>query len=135
MKTALPTAADFYALDPLVDYSTTVFVFTATINFVDGGRYTTLNLTSGGTTVGLYMSGAGDYSWLEDFYGQEVEMEIAACNWNNKTYWRGCILAIRKATARRCSTRQTLTSSKKRKKEKSTQQCVGFFYSKSVDSL
>lgn len=91
------TAADFYALDAKVDYSTTVFVFTAKINFVDEGRYTTLNLTSGGTTVGLYMSGAEDYSWLKDFYGQEVEMEIAACNWNNKKYWRGCILAIRKA--------------------------------------
>ena len=91
------TPADFYALDPLTDYSTTVFVLKATINFVDGGRFTTLNLTSGDTTVGLYMSGAGQYSWLEAYYGQEVTVEIAACNWNSKDYWRGCILAIRNA--------------------------------------
>ena len=91
------TAAEFYALDAKVDYSTTVFVFTATINFVDEGRYTTLNLTSGETTVSLYMSGAGDYAWLKDYYGEEVTMEIAACNWTDKKYWRGCILAIRNA--------------------------------------
>lgn len=91
------TAADFYALDKAVDYSTTVFVLTATVNFVDKGFYTTLNLSSGETTVSLYMSGAGQYSWLENFYGQEVTLEIAPCNWNNKNYWAGCILAVRTA--------------------------------------
>jgi hypothetical protein len=80
-----------------VDYSTTVFVLTATVNFVDGGRYTSLELVSGDTTVGLYMSGAGQYTWLQEFTGQEVTMEIAACNWNNKKYWRGCVLAVRTA--------------------------------------
>jgi hypothetical protein len=91
------TAADFYQLDAKTDYSSTVFVFTAKINYVDNGRYTTLELTSDGTTVSLYMSGAGDYAWLKDYYGQEVTMEVAACNWNSKKYWRGCILAIRNA--------------------------------------
>ena len=91
------TAAEFYNLDAAVDYSTTVFVLTATVNFVDGGRYTSLELVSGDTTVGLYMSGAGQYTWLQEFTGQEVTMEIAACNWNNKKYWRGCVLAVRTA--------------------------------------
>lgn len=91
------TAADFYALDKAVDYSTTVFVLTATINYVKEAYYTTLNLTSGSTKITLYMSGAGQYSWLEPFYGQEVTMEIAPCNWNDKTFWAGCVLAIRLA--------------------------------------
>ena len=91
------TAAEFYALDGTVDYSTTVFVLTATVNYVDTGYYTKLNLTSGSTTINLYMSGAGQYSWMKDYYGQEVTLEIAPCNWNNKGYWVGCALAIRNA--------------------------------------
>jgi hypothetical protein len=34
---------------------------------------------------------------LAAYNGQEVTLEIAACNWNNKTYWRGCAIAIRLA--------------------------------------
>ena len=70
---------------------------TATVNYVDTGYYTKLNLTSGSTTINLYMSGAGQYSWMKDYYGQEVTLEIAPCNWNNKGYWVGCALAIRNA--------------------------------------
>lgn len=89
------SAEEFYALDSTVDYSTTVYVLTAKINYVDKGFYTTINLTAGSTTISLYMSGAGQYSWMEDYYGQEVTLEIAPCNWNDKTYWAGCVLAIR----------------------------------------
>lgn len=91
------TAAEFYDLDKTVDYSTTVFVITATVNYIDKGYYTTLSISAGGVEVGLYMSGAGQYSWLADFAGQEVTMEIAACNWNDKNFWRGCVLAVRTA--------------------------------------
>ena len=91
------TAAEFYALDKAVDYSTTVFVLTATINYIETDFYTSLELVSGDTKVGLYMSGAGQYKWLQAFTGQEVTMEIAACNWNDKGYWRGCVLAVRTA--------------------------------------
>ena len=41
------------------------------------------------------VSGAGQYSWMEAYYGQEVTMEIAPCNWNDKGFWAGCVLAIR----------------------------------------
>lgn len=50
-----------------------------------------------GSYFSFYCSGAGQYSWLSDYEGQEVTLEVAACNWNNKTYWRGCVLAIRLA--------------------------------------
>lgn len=91
------TVADFYALDAKTDYSTTVFVLKATVEFTGGGYSTNVNLVSGDTKIGLYCSGSGQYSFLSDFAGQEVTLEVAACNWNSKTYWRGCVLAVRTA--------------------------------------
>ena len=91
------TVADFYALDAKVDYSTTVFVLKATVEFTGGGYSTNVNLVSGSDKISLYCSGAGQYSFLQQFAGQEVILEVAACNWNSKTYWRGCVLAVRTA--------------------------------------
>ena len=91
------TVADFYALDAKVDYSTTVFVIKATVEFTGSGYSTNVNLVSGSDKISLYCSGAGQYKFLEQFAGQEVILEVAACNWNSKTYWRGCVLAVRTA--------------------------------------
>jgi len=89
------TLAEFYALDYTVDYSTSVFILKATVEVVETSYYTNINLIDGnGTKVGLYCSSASQYNWLKTFAGQEVTMELAACNWNNKTYWRGCVLAV-----------------------------------------
>ncbi len=91
------TVADFYALDPKTDYSTTVFVLKAKVEFVGGGYSTSVNLVSGDSKISLYCSGSGQYSWLQAYDGQEVTLEVAACNWNSKDYWRGCVLAVRTA--------------------------------------
>ena len=91
------TPAEFYALDKTVDYSTTVFVLTVTIEVEETAYYTKLLVKSGSTTITLYCSGAAQYSWLLAYKGQEVVMEIAACNWNDKNYWTGCALAVRNA--------------------------------------
>lgn len=93
------TLADFYALDKTVDYSTTVFVLKAKVNYVETSYYTKWELTwtdgNGKTTkASLYMKSAGQYSILDNFKGKEVTMEIAPCNWNDKNFWAGCILAI-----------------------------------------
>lgn len=89
------TLADVVALDVKEHHSTEVYVVKATVEFVDAGYYTTLNISDNGTTLKLYMSGAGQYSWLKEFTGQEVTMEIAPCNWNNKKdEYRGCVLAV-----------------------------------------
>ena len=88
------TLADMYALNVSEHHSTEVYVVKATVEFVDAGFYTKLNISDNGTTLSLYMSGAGQYSWLKAFTGQEVTMEIAPCNWNNKTYYAGCVLAV-----------------------------------------
>ena len=88
------TLADLYNLNPLEDHTTEVYVVKAVVNYVETDYYTSLNLSHDGTTFNLYMSGAGQYSWLKDFAGQEVTLEIAPCNWNDKDYYRGCVLSV-----------------------------------------
>lgn len=88
------TVADFYALDATVDYSTTVFVVTATVNVPTSGNAQPTLVDAEGNSISLYCSGAGQYEFLRQFSGQTVTVEVAACNWNNKTYWRGCVLAV-----------------------------------------
>ena len=89
------TLADIVGLNISEQHSTEVYVVKATVEFVETAYYSTLNITSNGVTLKLYMSGAGQYSWLKAYTGQEVTLEIAPCNWNNKKdEWRGCVLAV-----------------------------------------
>ena len=88
------TAEEFYKLDKTVDYSTKVFVVTVTVQVNETAYYTNISLVSGGTKITLYCSGAGQYSWLTAFAGQEVTLELAPCNWNDKTFWAACALAV-----------------------------------------
>lgn len=53
------------------------------------------NVDDDNKSLDLYCSGVNQYSWLEQYVGQgKVTVEIAPCNWNNKTYLRGCILSV-----------------------------------------
>ena len=90
------TGAEFYALDPNVDYSTTVFVLNVTIEVVETPYYTNMNVVAeDGTKIGLYSSNAASqFAFLMDYKGQQITVEIAPCNWNDKNYWRGCVLAV-----------------------------------------
>ena len=88
------TLADFHALNVSVDYSTTVFVLKATVEVEETKYYTNIKLTDGTNKVTLYCSSAKQYGFLKEFAGQEVTVEIAACNWNNKTFWAGCVLSV-----------------------------------------
>jgi hypothetical protein len=91
------TVEDFYALDKTVDYSTTVFVLTVKIERVTETYSSNYKLisTASNTYISLYCSGAGQYdALLKQFNGQTVTIEIAACNWNDKNYWRGCVLSV-----------------------------------------
>ncbi|MBQ8626236.1 MAG: hypothetical protein IJ419_08765 [Agathobacter sp.] len=88
------TLADFYKLDPTVDYSTKVYILKATVKVEETNYYTNIKLTDGSTTVSLYCSSANQYSFLKAYAGQEVTIEIAPCNWNNKKYYAGCVLAV-----------------------------------------
>ena len=90
------TIAECAKLDILTDYSTTVFVLTGTLQFPTGNGQVSINDTNG-NFIGFYASGSSQYNFLQKFEGQEVTLEIAACNWNNKKDWKGCVLAIRLA--------------------------------------
>ena len=88
------SVVDFSNLDAAVDYSTTVYTMKAKVLVEETAYYTSIYLVDGNTKVSLYCSSAKQYNWLREYEGQEVTVEIAACNWNNKTYWRGCVLAV-----------------------------------------
>lgn len=88
------TLADFAALSVNEDHSTSVYVFEVTIKNIGNNYYTNYALVSGNTSVTLYCSSAAQYSFLEQFVDQTVTVEIAPCNWNNKSEYKGCILSV-----------------------------------------
>lgn len=88
------TLAEFYALDVNTDYSTSVFTVTATVEFEESPYYTNLRLFDGGVYVSLYYADANQYSWLKQFAGQTITMELAPCNWSSKPYYAACVLAV-----------------------------------------
>ncbi len=88
------TLAEFYALNPLEDHSTEVYIMRGKLEFVETDFYTSLKFTDGTTAIQLYCANAGQYSFLEAFRDQEITVELAACNWNSKSYYTGCILAV-----------------------------------------
>lgn len=91
------TIADFYVLDVNTDYTTTVYVLKATVEVEETAYYTNISLSDGSTKVRLYCSSANQYNWLKAYAGQEITVEVAACNWNSKNYYTGCVLAVRNA--------------------------------------
>lgn len=91
------TLSDFYNLDVTVDHSTEVYVVKATVEVVENNYYTSIKIKDGSTTVSLYCSSANQYGFLKAYAGEEVTLELAPCNWNDKDFWAGCVLAVRTA--------------------------------------
>ena len=88
------TLAEFNALSTDVDFTTSVFTVTATVEVVETAYYTNIKLVDGSTSVNLYCSSAGQYSWLKQYNGQKITMELAPCNWSSKENYPGCVLAV-----------------------------------------
>ena len=90
------TVEDLRNLDIMTDYSTTVFVVDTIVDIQETAYYTNIKLlsTDGSVNITLYCSSANQYSWLKAYAGQTVTLELAACNWNDKTYWTFCALAL-----------------------------------------
>jgi hypothetical protein len=55
------------------------------------------SIAQGDAFIAFYKGSATQYSWLASYSGQDVTLEIALCNWNDKTDWKCCVLAIRLA--------------------------------------
>ena len=89
------TLADIRALSVTESHSTEVYVVKVKVEFIETPHYTSLKITHNGVELPLYCSGANQYKWLKDYAGQEITVEIAPCNWNDKKdNYRGCILAV-----------------------------------------
>lgn len=91
------TITEIYNLSVSTDYTTTVYVVKATVVLEESQYYTNILLSDGTSKLRLYCSSAKQYNWLKAFAGQEVTVEVAACNWNSKNYYTGCVLAVRNA--------------------------------------
>lgn len=89
------TLADILALDVTESHSTEVYVVKAVVEVVETAYYTNIKITHNGVELALYCSGANQYNWLKQYAGQEITIEVAPCNWNEKKdNYRGCILAV-----------------------------------------
>ena len=90
------TVEDLRNLDIMTDYSTTVFVVDTIVDVQETAYYTNIKLlsTDGSVNITLYCSSASQYSWLKQYAGQTVTLELAACNWNDKNYWTFCAIAL-----------------------------------------
>lgn len=88
------TLADLYKLDGDNDiHSTEVYIVTATVVVEETDFFTKIVLQDNDTTFELYCSGAGQYSFLKPYAGQEVTLEINPCNYN-KTFYKGCVISV-----------------------------------------
>ena len=92
--------ADLYNTDPAEDWTTKVFVVQGIIELVETPFYTNIKITSvdGEAELNLYCSGAGQFSQFFDLANKEVTLEIMLCNWNDKNYYRGCIVSATDGT-------------------------------------
>lgn len=91
------SVSDFYNLDVTKDFTTSVYTMKATVVVEEAQFYSNIYLSDGSTKLRLYCSGAKQYGFLSALAGQEVTVEIAPCNWNDKNYYVGCVLALRNA--------------------------------------
>ena len=89
------TLADIKALSVEESHSTEVYIVKAVVEVVETAYYTNLKITYNGVELPLYCSGAAQYNWLKAYAGQEITIEVAPCNWNDKKdNYRGCVLAV-----------------------------------------
>ncbi|MBO5866739.1 MAG: OB-fold nucleic acid binding domain-containing protein, partial [Clostridia bacterium] len=91
------TIQELYDLDPNVDYTTNVYVLQAKVVVEETAYYSNIllqNADGTGDKLRLYCSSAKQYSWLAAYKGQVVTLEIAVCNWNDKTYYTGCVISV-----------------------------------------
>ncbi|MBQ9161659.1 MAG: hypothetical protein IJX74_00135 [Clostridia bacterium] len=90
------TPEAFYDLDENIDLTTKVYRITATASVTTSQYATNVYLTGSDSnkSVSLYSGNKDQYAWMAQFDGKTVTVDIAACNWNSKDFYRGCVLAV-----------------------------------------
>lgn len=92
------TLADLIALPVTDNYHTAeVYVITAGLEFVATKNYSNAYLKDGDNKMQLYCTNAaGQYQWIKSYVDdtKTYAMEVAVCNWNNKSKYKACLLSI-----------------------------------------
>lgn len=92
------TLADLIALPVADNYHTAeVYVITAGLKFVSTKNYSNAYLKDGDSEMQLYCTNAaGQYQWINPYVDdtKTYTMEVAVCNWNNKSKYKACLLSI-----------------------------------------
>lgn len=82
------------AQEVTVDHSANVYkIENVQLSVKKSSFSTNASVTAGDVTISLY-SGGSEYAWLAEYDGQTVTVELALCNWNLKTFYKGCVLSV-----------------------------------------
>lgn len=87
------TITELYNTPVATKASAQVYTLTASVKITKSAYYSNIFLTDGTTDLRLYSSSANQYSDFAGLDGQEVSVELALCNWNQKNYYTGCLLS------------------------------------------
>lgn len=87
------TLAELADLPVTEDHTTTVYRLKATVQKSESKFATTYSLVSGDKSIQLYSGSGGQYAFLEAMDGKEVTVEMALCNWNDKSSYKACVLS------------------------------------------
>lgn len=90
------TIDELYDFDALEDYSAQGYIVNGTVLVEETAYYTNILIKdiNGSNKLRLYCSSASQYNWLKEYAGKEVTFHLALCNWNDKNYYTGCVLAV-----------------------------------------
>ena len=90
------TIDELYDFDALEDYSAQGYIVNGTVLVEETPHYTNILIKdiNGSNNLRLYCSSASQYNWLKEYAGKEVTFHLALCNWNDKSYYTGCVLAV-----------------------------------------
>lgn len=86
------TLAEIIDVDVTEDHTTTVYVLDVTIRLDEQYYFSNIYVDADGASLILYCNNSGQYSWLKQYAGQTVTVELVLCNWNCKGY-KGCVLS------------------------------------------
>lgn len=90
------TISQLYDLPAAEDYTTQVYVVTGKIVLQGNAFYSQILIQdmTGTKQLRLYCSGANQYEFASAHANKEITMELCLCNWNDKSYYTGCLISI-----------------------------------------
>lgn len=90
------TIEELYDLDVSQDYTTIGYRVSGKILKEETTYYSNIFVsgTDESKKMRLYCSSASQYSFLNEYVGQTLTIDLAVCNWNDKNYYTCCVLSI-----------------------------------------